>query len=510
MSDLSLKKLGEVDIEQYTEGIGENVSVDKVVGGWKFHQQVATSSTTPKKLILMGEEPITVRDISSIQVVISAENITYASLPELHIRTQPTGSGDHDPSYHDELRYKVRDLVFTKNNEYIFYYKKYEKENLNTENTKRYQLDLIQTIGTHDSSLNVKSVCLVAPENQLYNYTILEASHQNIGTNKIIERLTFSNLSIEDSIKTLTNRIQYESRKGHSQVMLGTTGATSMLADSTIVPKVDASLRDGMYFQNSTAGTKYNLYFFGGTTESIKPSEIKSIYAKMYIDDSEMPFFHIYTKPQGDGSDAQPWYNSKWTFNFNQNKILNGVESLLCAKSEPNNSMNVMHYLNDSFTLDGAGADVDVLFIALGSNSAATTDKLKHCINLLGFKGVKSTGEEFEKNFTLASKVGENYGRVSEELVSSLAVGSDVFFGPVIDLEGQKNLQLIGTGSAAGKINLYHSADGTSYYLASENTPITLDVSNHHYNIKVENCLRYYKMRTDTTANSFSIFKTVW
>ena len=281
-----------------------------------------------------------------------------------------------------------------------------------------------------------------------------------------------------------------------------------MVADSTIQPTHDASLRDGMYFQNKVAGTKYNLYFFGGTNEVIKVNDIKCLYTKLYIDGASMPFLHIYTKPAGDGSDAQPWYNSKWTYTFLPSTFTQVGTEVVLASSDPGIDFNVDVIQSENLSIDGPGTNRDVLFLALGSDSSDSVDTVRHCINLLGFKAEDANGLKTEKNFSLVSRVDENYGRVSRNIVNgSVLANADI--GDVIDLESLKNINITGEASDDHPIYVHHSVDGTTFYLDSEHSPVASGAT-FHYNIKIQDELRYVKLVNSNNPNTFTLNYTIF
>jgi hypothetical protein len=519
MSDISLKKLGSSDISTYVSGFGgsNKTSVNSITGGWKFSSD---DSSFDCKLEIMGQESIPVSALTSVQVLVTLNNTDYNKIPELVIRTQPKGdSSDYDSEYHDQVTYKVRNSGnYVKNNQYVFYFKQYEKDHLESKTTLREKMQLIETLGTHDPSLNIKSITFNSNNGQTFDYTVLSSSHNNTGSNKRQEIVTYSNFNIEDGLKSvesdveiIKNRTQYKSRKGHGQIFLGTSGASSLIADSTILPVVDSSLRDGFYFQNTVASTKYNLYFFGGSSEVIRKSEITSLYSKLYIDNSSMPQFHIYTKPTG-SNDAQPWYHTRWTYTFSGGSTFTkvGTEVLLTAINKPDVDFNVDVIESDGVLVDGIDEDGEVLYLTLSTNTGDTTDTVRHCVNLLGFTSEDSSLNKTEKNFNLVSRIGNNVGRVSKSLVSSETVAANNDIGDIIDLEALKTINIIGSATGNHPINIYHSVDGSTFYLDSEHNPEVGVDSNYHFNIKIQDELRYVKLVNGNTSNTFTLNYTVF
>ena len=179
-------------------------------------------------------------------------------------------------------------------------------------------------------------------------------------------------------------------RDGFGQVQLGSPGGTAVLADSTITPTVDTDARDGWLFQNTVAGTKYNLYFFGGAEETLLLKDIASIYARVtvdrYPDASVMPYLQIYTKPTGVG-DAGAFYHSRLTYTWDGYDTVGlGEEIVFWANRRPVRGFSNRHLeLKTLTTLGDGGADEEILYIVCASDSAATTGAVRHLINRLGF-----------------------------------------------------------------------------------------------------------------------------
>ena len=276
---------------------------------------------------------------------------------------------------------------------------------------------------------------------------------------------------------------------------------------------MDIGFRDGMYFENTVAGTKYNLYKFGGTAEVIRYSHIETIYAKLFIDGASMPFFHIYTKPLGDGTDAQPWYNSKWTYTFEYTNFTSlGVECVLFAavnKPKLDIDFNVQQYKHTDVTIDGSGNDGEILYMSIGTDTSDPINTVQHCINLVGFKSDDDNGTITEKNFSLSSKVGENIGRSARDLVLSVEVPAEGQIGDNIDLQGLKNLVLYGFASGEFDVKVEHSPDGSTWYFHSLLSPVVNDTINN-YNLKISDGLRYVRLVNTNQINTFHLKYTVF
>ena len=181
-------------------------------------------------------------------------------------------------------------------------------------------------------------------------------------------------------------------KNGNSQVLLGAPGGTAVLADSTILPIADPDKREGWLFENTVPGSKYNLYFFGGTQEILTLGNVASLWVKMYIDakpdNSVMPFLQIYTKPTGVG-DAGAFYHSRITYKFVEGTVGIGEEMVFYAINIPSRgfSNRKLQLANKIVLGDGLDAE-EVLYMVVASDTTATTGGVRHCINQLGFNTV--------------------------------------------------------------------------------------------------------------------------
>ena len=179
-------------------------------------------------------------------------------------------------------------------------------------------------------------------------------------------------------------------RDGFNQVELGAVGGTGVLADSTITPTADTDGREGWLFENTVAGTKYNLYFFNGTAETMLLKDISSLYARVSVDtrpdNSVMPFLQIYTKPTGSG-DAGAFYHSRLTYEWDGYDTVGlGEEIVYWANQRPSHGFSNRQLELKTLITDGDGdGDEEVLYLVLATNTAATTGGVRHVVSRLGF-----------------------------------------------------------------------------------------------------------------------------
>lgn len=220
------------------------------------------------------------------------------------------------------------------------------------------------------------------------------------GYNEATDRMQHIKVSDNQNIQVESMELDFD---GYAQVLLDSSAGAAVLADSTITPEIDPEGRGGWCFANSVAGTKYNLYYFNGAEEPLALGDVSSVYSKMYIDqkpdNSVMPFFQIYTKPTGVG-DAGPFYHSRITYQYDASDGVVGIgESMIFyAINEPKKawSERKLQFTSKSVLGDGL-PDEEVLYLVVGSNSAATTGGVRHCVNLLGF----NSGSGIQRNLNL-------------------------------------------------------------------------------------------------------------
>ena len=216
-----------------------------------------------------------------------------------------------------------------------------------------------------------------------------------IGVNSKLQEL--NNVSEIQEAKTLNSN-------GYAQVLLTSAGGTAVKADTTCVVQQDPEHREGWNLTNSAPGTKFNLYYFNGTQETITLGDVLSIYFKGFINNNSetasIPFFHIYTKPTGSG-DAGPWYHSKIDYQYaSDNTIGIGEECIFYGGEVPKTKFNNRQIAFNNKTVTGEGLDSEeVLYLVVSSNSGATQDAVNVTINLMGF----NTDKIF-RNFKMLSE----------------------------------------------------------------------------------------------------------
>ncbi len=89
-------------------------------------------------------------------------------------------------------------------------------------------------------------------------------------------------------------------------------------------------------------------------------------------------------------------------------------------------------------------------------------------------------------------------------LVSGVTVAANLQIGSDIDIADKKSIIIVGSATGNHVIKLLHSTDGTNFYIYSEVSPVTHN-SVYHFNIKVEDGLRYYRVMNSNTSNTFTL-----
>ena len=194
--------------------------------------------------------------------------------------------------------------------------------------------------------------------------------------------------------KQLNVAVENDSLLGNGQILYGSSSWTGVKADSTGTFSADPNDRPGVYYTNTVAGDKANLYYFDGTQETLTVADLSSVYATVYIDDitiGNIPHLIVYTKPTGVG-DVAPWYHSSKTWEYDPNntdKIGIGERIIICGENRPSKYYSEQKVLYDLSIVSGDFLDTEeILTIALHTNTASPAGGVKVCVNSLGFNGV--------------------------------------------------------------------------------------------------------------------------
>jgi hypothetical protein len=172
----------------------------------------------------------------------------------------------------------------------------------------------------------------------------------------------------------------------------------AIYADSSIAPQPSPFLTSygfgGWAYKKASpqaSNAKINWYLpfpvIGGTV-----GDLKGLYYQIFnncLTNDDLPFYTVYTRPLGDGSDYAPWYHSSRTYAPTTNSTANqSCQMFMNIKSlsfTPN-SIGIQNQINMAEVItNGVFSDSDViLFIALGTNSSSPLNSVDFSCSKIG------------------------------------------------------------------------------------------------------------------------------
>jgi len=172
------------------------------------------------------------------------------------------------------------------------------------------------------------------------------------------------------------------SNRGLIKVKNGTAGAT-LIQGGQATPVADPNDKAGWNYTKVPGAVfpddKFNYFYWGGTYESMKLKDLKSLFCLGSIDywtglGNEAFFFVVYTKMTGT-DDAGSWYHSKhaYVINANNQVIQAGEKCLFYALAEPLKDFDGARKvpLRDRVDTGTYNQDNEILYITLHSDSGA-------------------------------------------------------------------------------------------------------------------------------------------
>lgn len=168
--------------------------------------------------------------------------------------------------------------------------------------------------------------------------------------------------------------------KPNFQIKLGSASAMAIQADSMPLAQADENGRPGWSYTKVSGAEKFNWYFYAGTYENMKMRDVKSMFFRGAIDTwsgqtNQAPFFVIYTKMKGDGTDAGAFYHSKHAYCLHTGSqlIRAGERCLFYCLNRPNDDFGEARLVPFRTRIDTGDLDPndEVLFMTLQSDSGA-------------------------------------------------------------------------------------------------------------------------------------------
>lgn len=215
--------------------------------------------------------------------------------------------------------------------------------------------------------------------------------------------------------------IEYDS----TSILLNNNGA--VYADGAQGLEEPNGAEDGWYFKNDEAGKKINWYFLGNENAGyqITKATLQGGYVRIRLLQelgTDSPFFSLYTTPKGDGYDRF-WFRSRYSYIGDFTGIAVGQEVIAYWGEDPSvhPELTRVTLTQDSFgSLISEHPDVsnDTIYtMALGTNSAATTDSIEFIAKELGYKN-----QQYLRSYLLEAKleslvVSPNGSDLTDEVV---------------------------------------------------------------------------------------------
>ena len=146
---------------------------------------------------------------------------------------------------------------------------------------------------------------------------------------------------------------------------------------------------------------------------------------------------------------------------------------------------------------------VDV--VELAASGRITTSTALSSVQMCGFH----TGDNRFKTVSVDTngqlEISPLSNRSDEFLiVLNSVISASAQIGGNIDLSDKKSILIYGSATGNHNFNLEHSMDNTNFFLHSEITPVSHG-ANYHYNVKIEDGLRFYRLINSNTGNTFSL-----
>ena len=114
------------------------------------------------------------------------------------------------------------------------------------------------------------------------------------------------------------------------------------------------------------------------------------------------------------------------------------------------------------------------------------------------FKSLKCDSNGQLEISQLSSRSIESVIALNSVITASSQIGGN------IDISDKKSILIYGSATGNHNFNLEHSMDNANFFLHSEITPVSHGAT-YHYNVKIEDGLRYYRLVNSNTSNTFTL-----
>jgi hypothetical protein len=98
----------------------------------------------------------------------------------------------------------------------------------------------------------------------------------------------------------------------------------------------DEDLRDGWYFENAVAGTKFNWYFYDGLNNTVELQDYKCFAIVTFDSIVSKPYFAIYTRPTGTNDVIPSFAHSVQVYSVFSEQPVVGKKYLIYIGQDPN------------------------------------------------------------------------------------------------------------------------------------------------------------------------------
>lgn len=166
-----------------------------------------------------------------------------------------------------------------------------------------------------------------------------------------------------------------------------------------------ALIRDGWYFQNSTAGHKVNWYYYDGSLTNVSVANF-SAYAVVTLDSiTSTPFLVVGTVPTGSGDAFPGFYKSSRAFLIPNGSAVVGRKYLIYFGQNPNVHTDLPRIQLSVGPTNGAfGSGERVAFVALHTDSGSSANNVKILVERLGVNAT-TFKQEYELRIRHATQV---------------------------------------------------------------------------------------------------------